>query len=482
MNKKTPSPYITSFDAVITKQAENPVINIRLVASSEFDDINTRACASHARQMEQGGFTGKDKQFCVLRNDTGEVTDIYAGTAFPLSLYTLSSVFEKIRAEFSSNFLSSVSFALSNDLNEDEATKAAIGWMLASYRFDVYKKDKNKSVLPVLVWPAKAHAVRALATAEGLCLLKTLINMPPNILGTDELADAAAHVAKLGKAQFSRIIDKDLIDKNFPMIYEVGKASPRRPQIVEFSWGDSSHPAVTLVGKGIVFDTGGLDLKPPAFMLLMKKDMGGAAHVLGLAHIIMSLKLPVCLRVILSVAENAVGGAAFRPGDIIQSRKGLSVEVSDTDAEGRLVVGDALTYACEGERPKLLVDFCTLTGSARAALGYDIPAFFSNRDALQESLKNHGAKCEDPVWPLPLHQPYLKEMNSSVADINNIGSGKAGAIHGALFLQQFIDNDVDWIHLDCYAWEQSGKAGRPQGGADTGLRSVLALIEEKFCV
>jgi leucyl aminopeptidase len=237
---------------------------------------------------------------------------------------------------------------------------------------------------------------------------------------------------------------------------------------------------LTLVGKGVVFDTGGLDLKPPAFMGLMKKDMGGSAHVLGLAHIIMSLKLPVRLRVLVAVAENAVGGASFRPGDIIKSRKGLSVEIGDTDAEGRLVVGDALAYACEGRKPDLLIDFCTLTGSARAALGYDIPAYFTNKDEHIDDLRNIGMQCEDPVWPLPLYQPYLKEMNSPIADINNIGSGKAGAIHGALFLQQFVDASVEWIHLDCYAWEQSGKAGRPQGGADTGLRSVLKLIEKRF--
>lgn len=479
MKQTPPIAYIHDISTVFTDKPDKDIIRIQLLSASDFDDFNTRAPASHSRQIEQAGFTGKDKDFCALRDDTGKVTDILFGLKTPIGIYALSSLFEKLRGEFSSDFLSSIVFQIQNTLNADDATQACIGWALASYKFDRYKKQKP-SALPVLTWPQNADRVRVKAMVEGLCLVKTLINLPANDLGTDELAEAATYIAKLSKGTFTRIVDKDLIDKNFPMIYEVGKASPRRPQLVEFLWGEESHPLLTLVGKGVVFDTGGLDIKPPAFMGLMKKDMGGSAHVLGLAHIIMSLKLPVRLRVLIAVAENSVGGASFRPGDVINSRKGLSVEIGDTDAEGRLVVGDALTYACEGRRPDLLVDFCTLTGSARAALGYDIPAYFTNRDDRIDTLRHIGAACDDPVWPLPLHQPYLKEMNSPIADINNIGSGKAGAIHGALFLQQFIDPTVEWIHLDCYAWEQSGKAGRPQGGADTGLRAVLNLIETRF--
>lgn len=479
MKQTLPIAYIHDISPILTDKPDRDIIRVQLLSASDFDDFNTRAPASHSRQMEQAGFVGKDKDFCVLRDDTGKVTDILFGLKTPIGLYALSSLFEKLRNEFSSDFLSSIVFQIQNPLNADDAVQACIGWGLASYRFDRYKKQKP-SALPVLVWPQNADKLRVKAVIEGLCLVKTLINLPANDLGTDELAEAATFIAKQGKATFSRIVDKDLIDKNFPMIYEVGKASPRRPQLVEFLWGDESNPLLTLVGKGVVFDTGGLDIKPPAFMGLMKKDMGGAAHVLGLAHIIMSLKLPVRLRVLIAVAENAVGGASFRPGDVISSRKGLSVEIGDTDAEGRLVVGDALTYACEGRKPDLLIDFCTLTGSARAALGYDIPAYFTNKEDKIDVLRHIGAACEDPVWPLPLHQAYLKEMNSPIADINNIGSGKAGAIHGALFLQQFIDPNVEWIHLDCYAWEQSGKAGRPQGGADTGLRTVFKLIETRF--
>ena len=480
MNAKTALPYIHSVSASFADAPSGQPVMLRPVLAANFEDMHARAPASFSRQMEQAGFEGRERQICILRDEQGAVAEILAGLPRPLSLYSFAQVAERLKNEFSAEFLKTASFKIDGALSSADLEKACIGWALAGYKFDLYKKDKGKMTAPVLVWPEGVDKKRVAAIVEGLCLVKTLINIPSNRLGTDELADAAAQVARQGRASFLRIVDKDLIDQNFPMIYEVGKASPRRPQLIDINWGDEDHPRLTLVGKGVVFDTGGLDLKPPAFMLLMKKDMGGAAHVLALAHIIMALQLPVRLRVLISAAENSVGGESFRPGDVLNSRKGLTVEVGDTDAEGRLVVADALTYACEGEKPDLVVDYCTLTGSARAALGYDIPAFFSNKDSLLEDLKNLGAANEDPVWPLPLWQPYLKEMNSAIADINNIGTGKAGAVHGALFLQQFIDPSVDWIHMDCYAWEQSGKPGRPQGGADTGLRSMLALLEKRY--
>lgn len=478
---KPSSPYLHDIAPFFAENKNAKTIPLRLIAASDFEDFAARMPSAFSAQMEQTGFAAKDRQVCALRNEAGRIVEILAGVTLPVGIYTFAAIHEKLKADFSAEFLKEVSFALEESPGAADATNAAIGWALATYRFDAFKKDKAKNTGAVFVWPENADRKRVTATVEALCLVKTLINIPPNHLGTDDLADAAAQIARHGRASFSRIVDKDLIDQNFPMIYAVGQASPRRPQLIDINWGHEDHPAVTIVGKGVVFDTGGLDLKPPPFMLLMKKDMGGAAHALGLAHLIMSLDLPVRLRVLISAAENSVGGESFRPGDILSSRKGLSVEVSDTDAEGRLVVADALTYACEGDKkPDLLIDYCTLTGSARAALGYDIPAFFSNRDALLDELKNSGLSNEDPIWPMPLWQPYLKEMASSVADLNNIGSGKAGAIHGALFLQQFIDPSVDWVHLDCYAWEQSGKAGRPQGGADTGLRAVFHVIEKRY--
>ncbi len=478
---KTPSFTFHSIDSCFAEPGTAKSIPLRLVKQDDFDETLNRSSASFSRQMEQSGFKGKDRQLCILKDDSGAVAEVLAGFSGSVGLYSFSYLFEKLKSEFSADFLKAHCFKTEGVLAPEESFNAALGWGLASYRFDTFKKDKAPAVFPVLTWPDSIRRDHVRAMIEGLCLIRTLINLPPNILGTDELADSAAQIARAGKAQFSRIADKDLLEHNFPMIYAVGKASPRRPQLIEILWGNENHPHVTLVGKGIVFDTGGLDIKPPPFMTLMKKDMGGAAHVLGIAHVIMSLQIPVRLRVLIAVAENSVGGESFRPGDILQSRKGLSVEIGDTDAEGRLVLADALTYACEQDRkPDIIIDFSTLTGSARAALGYDIPAFFSNKDELLDELKAIGMANEDPVWPMPLWQPYLKEMMSQSADINNIGSGKAGAIHGALFMQQFIDPSISWIHIDCYAWEQSGKPGRPQGGADTGMRAVLKLIETKF--
>ncbi|CAG0907459.1 unnamed protein product, partial [Cyprideis torosa] len=360
---------------------------------------------------------------------------------------------------------------------EDVANKIAIGWGLGAYRFDIYKKDDT--AIPTLLWPANTNHEEVTATIESVCLLRNLINTPPNVLGTDELADAAKEVAKRHKAKVKIIHDDDLLKKNFPLIYNVGKASPRPPQLIDITWGNKKHPKVTIVGKGIVYDTGGLNLKPGMYMRDMKKDMGGAAHALGTAWMIMALNLPVQLRVLLPVAENSVAGNSYRPGDVLTSRKGLTVEIDDTDAEGRLVVADALTYASE-DKPDLLIDFCTLTGAARVALGFDIPAFFSNRETVIEKLRHSSLEKDDALWPLPLWDGYEKEMDSNVADLINGGSGRAGAIHGGLFLQRFIEPHIDWIHLDCYAWEQNGKPGRPKGGADTGMRAIAGFIRDKY--
>jgi leucyl aminopeptidase len=484
MTEKTnePIPLFFSIEAFFAKETALPLIPLRLINAAEFEEYNARASASFSRQIEQAGFNARERQICVIRDDQGAVVEVLIAITGPISLYFFSFVHEKLRTEFSDAFLRSVVFGIEYDATPDEANKLCAGWALAGYRFDALKKEKTKGTPPVLVWPKEADEKHVRALVESLCLIKTLINLPANRLGTNELADASSQIARQGRASFSRIAGKDLLEHNFPMIYEVGKGSVRPPQIVEINWGSEDHPRLTLVGKGVVFDTGGLDIKPPAFMQLMKKDMGGAAHALALGHYIMAMGYNLRLRILIAIAENSIGGESFRPGDVIGSRKGLSVEIGDTDAEGRLVVGDALAYACEGARPDLMIDFCTLTGSARAALGYDIPAFFANRESLLEPVRSCGMESEDPVWPLPLWQPYLKEMQSSVADINNVGSGKAGAIHGALFLHQFVDPNVDWIHFDCYAWEQSGKPGRPQGGADTGLRAALSYIKKRYAI
>jgi len=299
-------------------------------------------------------------------------------------------------------------------------------------------------------------------------------------MGPDELEEQTNKLCEHHDIVLKTIKDKELIKQNFPMIFDVGKASTRRPRLLDFSWGVKKHPAVTLVGKGVCFDTGGLDIKPSQFMLTMKKDMGGSAHVLGLAHMIMSLNLPIRLRVLIPAVENSIDGNAYRPSDILQSRKGITVEVGNTDAEGRLVLADALALACE-EPPELLIDFATLTGAARVAVGFELPALFSNNDDTAYAIQKQSSTNEvgDPVWNLPLWQPYRKELDSKVADISSTG-GKAGASTAALFLQEFIDNDIEWIHMDVFAWEQKGKPGRPHGGADTGMRAIFAFLEDRY--
>jgi leucyl aminopeptidase len=279
------------------------------------------------------------------------------------------------------------------------------------------------------------------------------------------------------------IKDKELLKQNFPMIFAVGQASPRRPQLVEIKWKPTGKtkklPKIALVGKGMVYDTGGLNIKTGAGMRDMKKDMGGAAHALGVASMIMALNIPVELQVLLPIAENAISGNSYRPGDILDTRKGITVEIEDTDAEGRLVVADALTYACE-HKPELIIDFCTLTGAARVAVGYDIPAFFSNRDKLIDDLRHLSVKSHDPIWPFPLWEGYDGNIEGNISDIRNEGTGRAGHIEAALFLQRFILPAIDWVHLDCFAWERNGKPGRPHGGADTGMLTIFNYIKNRY--
>ncbi len=430
-------------------------------------------------QMSQTRFSAKPGECALIFGADGRLSQVLLGCHAPLKLYDSAVALEYLRARLSEDALKSLSFHIGGSLSPADLTKAAIGWGLAAYGFEALKSEKSKCPVPPLVWPEGVSKEQVTATVEAICLLRNLINLPANVLGTDELADAAREVADRFKAAYKETSGDDLLKENFPLIHAVGDSSPRRPLFVEMTWGNPKHPAVAIVGKGIVFDTGGLNLKTGQWMSLMKKDMGGAAHALALSWLVMKLNLPVHLRTYIAIAENAVSGRSMRPGDVVKSRKGITVEIGDTDAEGRLVVADAVAAACEA-KPEMLIDFTTLTGSARAALGYDIPAFFSNRDALLDDLRKISRDVEDPIWPLPLWEPYLKEMDSKVADINNIGKGLGGAIHGALFISRFVTPSIDWVHLDLYAWEQNGRPGRPVGGTDMGLRSLFTLLETRY--
>ncbi len=353
------------------------------------------------------------------------------------------------------------------------ATQLALGWALGCYSFSRYRKEAPR--FAKLAWPKGADRAAVERTTAATHLVRDLINTPAGDMGPAELAAAARSLARAHKARVSVIQGEQLLKKGFPAIHTVGRASVRAPRLIDLRWGNKG-PRITIIGKGVCFDSGGLDLKPSGAMLLMKKDMGGAAHALGLAQMIMAAGLPLRLRVLIPAVENSVSGDAFRPLDVLRTRKGLTVEVGNTDAEGRLILCDALAEA-DREKPDLIIDFATLTGAARVALGPDLPALFCNDDALAEDLLTCGVAEHDPLWRLPLHRPYRQLLDSKVADLNNVSDGPyAGAITAALFLAEFVDAKTPWAHLDLMAWNRIAKPGRPVGGEAMGLRAAYALI------
>ena len=361
----------------------------------------------------------------------------------------------------------------------EAATRAALGWALGTYAFARYK-ERKRGGFATLVLPAAADRGEVERLARGIFLTRDLINTPASDMGPAELAAAAENVAGEAGARFSAIVGDELLTQNYPTIHMVGRASTRAPRLIDIVWGDPEAPKVTLVGKGVCFDSGGLDLKPSSGMRNMKKDMGGAATVLGLASAIMDAKLPVRLRVLIPAVENAVSGNAMRPLDVVRTRKGTTVEIGNTDAEGRLILCDALTEA-DSEKPSVLIDFATLTGAARVALGPDLPALFSSDDALAADLIAAGTDENDPMWRLPLWAPYRKLLDSKVADINNVSeSGFAGAIIAALYLQDFVSKDTQWAHLDLFAWNNSARPGRPEGGEAMTIRAIYAYLRRRF--
>jgi leucyl aminopeptidase len=356
---------------------------------------------------------------------------------------------------------------------------ACLAFALGGYRFARYRPVEDSGVR--LAMPDGVDRAALLRTAEAVRMARDLINTPANDLGPAELAEAASGLARRHGAAI-RVVAGSELQRDFPMIHAVGAAATeqRAPRLVDMAWGDPSHPKVALVGKGVCFDTGGLDIKPSSGMLLMKKDMGGAANVLGLAHMVMDAGLPVNLRVLVPAVENAISGPAFRPGDVLRSRKGISVEIGNTDAEGRLVLADALALAAE-ESPDLIVDLATLTGAARVALGPEVVPFYTRHDALAADLARHGEAEADPLWRLPLWLPYRSMLDSKVADINNAGSAPfSGSITAALLLARFVPEETPWIHGDIYAWNPSAKPGKPEGGEAQAIRALFALLAARY--
>ncbi|MFL6586352.1 MAG: leucyl aminopeptidase family protein [Luteimonas sp.] len=355
-----------------------------------------------------------------------------------------------------------------------DAATLQLGWGLGAYRFTRYKTTARKPAR-LAVDAADAETVDVIAATTRV---RDLVNTPTEHMGPEQMEAVVRDIAQAHGATFDSIVGDALLEQNFPAIHAVGRASHRAPRLLHLTWGDAAHPHIAIVGKGVCFDTGGLDLKPADGMRNMKKDMGGAAHAIALAELVMARKLPLRITLLVPAVENAIGPDAFRPGEVIATRKGISVEIDNTDAEGRLVLCDALTFAGE-QSPDTILDFATLTGAARIALGPDLPALFSNNDALAHAWIAGGEATRDPVWRMPLWRPYLRYLTSGIADLANAGSRMAGAVTAALYLERFVPAETPWAHLDTYAWNDSSRAGHPQGGEALGLRAAWALLKSR---
>ena len=362
-----------------------------------------------------------------------------------------------------------------------EPGPALFGWMTGQYRFDRYLSKPSEEGARVLLTKDVATIAPALAEAAATALVRDLVNTPAEDMGPAQIEAEAHNLAKAHRATF-KVTSGDALEQGFPMVHAVGRAASRHhaPRMIELHWGDEKHPKLAIVGKGVCFDSGGLDIKPSSGMLLMKKDMGGAAHALALAGLVMQAGLKVRLHLLIPAVENAISGNAFRPGDVLRSRAGISVEIGNTDAEGRLVLGDALTRAGE-ENPELVIDFATLTGAARVALGPDLPALMTRRDETANELLKAGEAIDDRCWRLPLFDGYREYLKSDIADLNNTGSnGYAGASVAGLFLDRFVPEGTDWAHFDTFAWRPAAKPGRPKGGDALGLRAAWALLKGRY--
>ncbi len=422
------------------------------------------------------GFKAKQGQIVTLPGIDGGVGHVLLGlgaaNGAPLSPWTFSAL---------PGSLPQGNYAFDPVPDPAFATVAALGWALGTYRFDRYRLSDTEAPKPHphLAIPEGCDTAYVMAAARATFLVRDLINTPPNDMGPVELEREAFDLAARIGAEATSIVGEDLLDQNFPAIYEVGKGSVRAPRLIDLRWGDPSHPKVTLVGKGVCFDTGGYDLKPSSSMALMKKDMGGAAHVLGLAQMVAALNLPVRLRVLVAAVENSVSGNAFRPSDVINTHKGLTIEIGNTDAEGRLVLADALALASE-ESPELIVDFATLTGAARSALGPDLPPYFTDGEDLATAFSAASRAVSDPVWRLPLWQDYAGNLKSNIADLRNDGGPFAGAVVAALFLKRFVAKPDRWIHLDIYGWNPEKRQGRSVGGEAMAMRAVFDMIRTRF--
>lgn len=454
-------------------ETADSALEIHLIESGEHEaQLASLSTRDHA-WAEAHGFTGKLGQTVILPDETGAV----AGALFGWGDAKARRARRFAIADFAAKAPEG-SWRLPVDMEQEEAEEAALAWLLSAYRFDRYKSSSPQRAN--LAAPENVDANRLETIAEGAYLARDLINTPTNDMGPEALEAAARTLAKRHEADITVTTGDELLSQNFPMIHTVGRAAAEAPRLIDFTWGEANAPKITLVGKGVCFDTGGLDLKPAAAMRLMKKDMGGAANVLALAHMIMARNLPVRLRVLIPAVENAVSANAFRPGDVLTSRSGLTVEIGNTDAEGRLVLADALTLASD-ENPDLMLDMATLTGAARVATGLDLPPFFTDDDTLATDLSTAAARARDPLWRLPLYDPYDEDIKSSIADLDNAPPGGfGGAITAALFLRRFVGDGISWAHFDIHGYTNSPKPGRPKGGECMAARACFAMLENRY--
>ena len=454
--------------SIFSAGASAAAIPIWFVTIATYKDVRERLSPAARTFADAAGFQPKPGQYLALPGEGG-----LSGILFGLE--NASDARDLFLPGRLPQQLPSGVYRFANDPHD--ARLAALAFALGAYRFTRYHKSEGRKIK--LDLPQSLDREDLERVVEAVTLVRDLVNTPANDMGPADLEEAARTLAAKHGAGARATVGDDLLRENFPLIHAVGRAAARQPRLIDLTWGDMDDPRVTLVGKGVCFDSGGLDIKPESSMLNMKKDMGGAATALALAHMIMSRKLRLRLRVLIPAVENSISGAAFRPRDIYTSRKGITVEIGNTDAEGRLILADALTLADE-DNPELIFDFATLTGAARVALGPDVPPFFTDDDQLADKLMAHAAAENDPLWRLPLWRPYDEMLESKVADINNVGSGgQAGAITAALFMRRFV-SAKSWAHFDVFAWSPRSRPGRPEGGDCQAARAIYALLAARY--
>lgn len=461
----------------LSTEAAPQQITVHFLFVDEFSDWKNASNSFLRAWIESQAFEGKPCSFLTVPAVSGQLDSIILILPRPRETQTAEAF---AYCGYLATQLTTAQYILTGpSLTPLTYQAAAIAWGRGYYQFSRYK-TAPLPLKPNLYLPSAAEPHTVLSVLQSIYLVRDLINTPSQDMGPEELTNVALSLAKEHHMQAQVFSNDALKTKNFPAVYAVGKGSTRPPAVVSLTYGEKKQPHLILIGKGVCFDSGGYDLKPSKAMRLMKKDMGGAAHVLGLAHLILSKKLPVRLTILIAAVENLVSGNAFKPGDVINTRLGKTVEVGNTDAEGRLLLADLLSYASELS-PDLIIDFATLTGAARVALGAEVPVFFSNQETLAQALMQAATQTADPLWQLPLYQPYHRFLNSSIADLSNdSASPYGGAITAALFLENFIAPNIPWCHIDLMAWNLSTQAGKPEGGEAMGLLAIFQYLQKRY--